>query len=46
MSAFIKLYLIENHGLRGDEPDCETNDQGAEREWSVVGDGCCDSLIW
>jgi hypothetical protein len=46
MSAFLKSNLIENHGLRGDEPDCETNHQRAERERSTAGNSCCSSAIW
>jgi hypothetical protein len=46
MNARLKFSLIENHGLRSDEPNCDTSDQRTEREWSTVRAGCSKSATW
>src|SRR5215475_11357247 len=43
MNAFGKFNLIEDHGLRDDQPNCETNDQCAKREWSTAVDSLCNN---
>jgi hypothetical protein len=39
VSPLIKFDLVENHGLGGDQPDCETNHQRPEWEWLTGADG-------